>query len=132
MLSGTFCVELANLHSSRTLHCSWDSDTGDHYPNAEKQKSGLRPFADEETRLGWGSVTQHVGGGFRLSLGWLVSQILPCGFKRAVSPSRTPAFPSSSRVLVALAWDPGACLARRGLVKERASALRQVVLQAET
>ena len=35
-------------------------------------------------------------------------------------------------VLVALAQDPRPCLVRRGLVKEKASPLHLVVLQAET
>lgn len=78
-----------------------------------------------------GEVTQHVGGGFWLSLGWLVSQILPCGFKSRLSKQHSCLL-FLFRVLVALAWDPGACLARRGLAKEGASTLQQMVLQAET
>lgn len=88
------------------------------------------PFTDADTMAE--EVTQHIGGGFWLSLGWLGSQILQGGFKRAVSSSRTPVVSSFSHLPVALAWDPGACLPGRSLVKERASPLHRAALQAET
>lgn len=105
--SASWLVCIPNEHFA--LPC--DSDAGDHYPNTEKQKSCLMPFADADTMAWAGEVTQHVGGGFWLSLGWLGSQILQGSFKRAVSPSRNPVISSFSPLLVALTWDPGAaCL----------------------
>lgn len=66
-------------------------------------------------------MTQHVGGGFWLSLGWPGSQILQVGFKRAVSPKQDSChlflFPSAGGLGLgpwSLPACPGGAWSRKG------------------